>query len=165
MYILAVLSKAPATGYDVMQSIEERTEGAWRPGPGTIYPLLKELMREGLLKTGPRRPGSARVVYSVTPSGGAELGFMRAKMASFGGRDRGFMRLVLDLVPIETLVPMLLSRARDGSGFLKSAIESMPEPDRTASLRELEALAQNLLDWVSAALEAKAGGTHRRGAR
>ena len=50
-YIMLMVSRAPRTGYDIMQSIEERTEGAWRPGPGTVYPLLKALAEEGFVAT------------------------------------------------------------------------------------------------------------------
>ncbi|HKT22866.1 MAG TPA: PadR family transcriptional regulator, partial [Nitrososphaerales archaeon] len=44
LYTLAQLSRGPETGYSIMQKIDERTDGAWKPGPGTMYPLLKSMV-------------------------------------------------------------------------------------------------------------------------
>ena len=43
--ILSVLSDAPRNGYQVIQEIAERTGGAWKPSPGSIYPTLQQLNR------------------------------------------------------------------------------------------------------------------------
>lgn len=37
-------------GYQLMQRIAERSEGAWRPSPGAIYPVLAQLDDEGLIE-------------------------------------------------------------------------------------------------------------------
>lgn len=148
MYILASLSKERSTGYDIMQRIEERTEGGWRPGPGTVYPLLKALVKERLLSALPKSSKSAKVVYSITKAGEDELSAMRSRMTSLGRKERVFMRLALELVPTESLAELLLSRAREGSEFLRSVISGLPEPDRTAALREFGTIAENQLDWV-----------------
>jgi len=50
--IIALLaeSDAPAyNGYGLMRAIGERTEGAWRPSPGSVYPTLQQLVDEGLV--------------------------------------------------------------------------------------------------------------------
>lgn len=36
-------------GYQLMQTISERTDGAWSPSPGAIYPTLSQLEDEGLV--------------------------------------------------------------------------------------------------------------------
>lgn len=48
--ILALLAEAPLNGYQIMQSLAERTAGAWRPSPGTVYPTLSQLEDEGLIE-------------------------------------------------------------------------------------------------------------------
>jgi DNA-binding PadR family transcriptional regulator len=153
VYILTTLSRGPATGYEIMQRIEERTEGAWRPGPGTVYPLLKSLVREKLVNPSQKTSKTSRVSYTITSSGEDELAAMRAERASFGGKERVIMRLASDLVPSRTLVPVLLNRARDSAEFLRSKIAELPEPDRTAALRELGTITENQLDWVRSNLE------------
>src|SRR4051794_41604910 len=37
-------------GYQVIQKIAERTDGAWRPSPGSVYPTIQQLEDEGLLE-------------------------------------------------------------------------------------------------------------------
>ncbi len=68
-----MLSKHEETGYSIMRTIEDKTEGAWRPGPGTVYPLLRSLVKEALLeRAGPAESGTT-VKYSVTKKGRQEL--------------------------------------------------------------------------------------------
>ncbi len=47
--ILALLKDGPRNGYQIMSEIEERSNGAWRPSPGAIYPALSQLADEGLI--------------------------------------------------------------------------------------------------------------------
>ena len=48
--VLALLAEKPAHGYEMIKELEERTGGAWRPSPGSIYPTLQLLEDEGLIK-------------------------------------------------------------------------------------------------------------------
>lgn len=49
-WVIAVLSRGPKNGVEIMDEIEGLTMGWWRPSPGSIYPLLEELSREGLVR-------------------------------------------------------------------------------------------------------------------
>lgn len=153
MYILTTLSRWPASGYEIMQRIDEKTEGAWRPGPGTIYPLLKTLVKERLVTSSEKVSRTSRVLYTITPSAKREVEAMYAGMASFGRKEKVMMRLLGDLMPSNTLVPILLSRAREGSEFLRSRITELPEPDRTRALKELESVTEAQLSWIKSNLE------------
>jgi DNA-binding PadR family transcriptional regulator len=42
-------------GYQVIQQIGERSGGAWRPSPGSVYPTIQLLHDEGLLETDDER--------------------------------------------------------------------------------------------------------------
>jgi DNA-binding PadR family transcriptional regulator len=48
--LLALLAEEPRNGYQLMQEIEERSGGAWRPSPGSVYPALAQLEDEGLVR-------------------------------------------------------------------------------------------------------------------
>jgi DNA-binding PadR family transcriptional regulator len=48
--ILALLADEPLNGYQIMQSLAERTQGAWKPSPGAVYPALAQLEDEGLIE-------------------------------------------------------------------------------------------------------------------
>ncbi|HEU5149535.1 MAG TPA: PadR family transcriptional regulator [Iamia sp.] len=47
--ILALLTERPMHGYEIIGELDQRTEGAWRPSPGSVYPTLQMLEEEGLL--------------------------------------------------------------------------------------------------------------------
>jgi DNA-binding PadR family transcriptional regulator len=47
--VLRLLAEEPRNGYQLMQTIEERSEGQWRPSPGSMYPTLSQLEDEGLI--------------------------------------------------------------------------------------------------------------------
>jgi DNA-binding PadR family transcriptional regulator len=48
--ILALLAEEPRNGYQLIQEIEERSDGEWRPSPGAVYPALQQLTDEGLIE-------------------------------------------------------------------------------------------------------------------
>jgi DNA-binding PadR family transcriptional regulator len=64
--ILLLLSEEPRNGYQVMQELEQRSEGAWRPSPGSVYPALQLLADEGYIRGEAREGGT---VYELTDSG------------------------------------------------------------------------------------------------
>src|SRR3954447_5962434 len=41
--LLVLLDEQALNGYGLMQEIERRSEGAWRPSPGAVYPALSQL--------------------------------------------------------------------------------------------------------------------------
>jgi len=45
---LLLLAESPMHGYQLMQAMADRTDGAWRPSPGAIYPTIAQLEDEGL---------------------------------------------------------------------------------------------------------------------
>jgi DNA-binding PadR family transcriptional regulator len=48
--VLLLLAEEPRNGYQLMQEIEERSGGVWRPSPGSTYPALAQLEDEGLVQ-------------------------------------------------------------------------------------------------------------------
>jgi DNA-binding PadR family transcriptional regulator len=66
--ILALLAEAPRNGYQIMQELEARSGGMWRPSPGSVYPALQQLEDEGLVRG--EQAGTGRV-YHLTEQGRA----------------------------------------------------------------------------------------------
>jgi DNA-binding PadR family transcriptional regulator len=66
--VLALLAEQPMHGYQIMQELESRSEGVWRPSPGSIYPALQLLQDQGLVKA---EDVEGRRVFSLTPEGEA----------------------------------------------------------------------------------------------
>jgi len=48
--ILDVLAGDEMNGYQLIQQISERTKGAWKPSPGSVYPTVQQLEDEGLVE-------------------------------------------------------------------------------------------------------------------
>src|SRR5438046_864178 len=47
---LALLAEGPRNGYQIIQEIAERSQGIWRPSPGSVYPALQRLEDKGLVR-------------------------------------------------------------------------------------------------------------------
>ena len=70
--LLLLLAEEPRNGYGLMQEIEQRSDGDWRPSPGSVYPALSQLEDEGLVR-GDAAEGGAGRTYSLTDAGRAEV--------------------------------------------------------------------------------------------
>ena len=100
--ILLLLEEEPRNGYQVMQELEERSGGSWRPSPGSVYPALQLLADEGLVR-GDSREGST--VFELTDAGRKHLEENRQsfgtpwEQAGQGMPDdvRELMRLAMDV--------------------------------------------------------------------
>lgn len=65
--ILDVLaaSTEPINGYQLIQQIHERSQGAWKPSPGSVYPTIAWLQDEGLVEDAP----AGRKTLQLTDAG------------------------------------------------------------------------------------------------
>src|SRR5688500_11304523 len=64
--LLALLAEEPRNGYQLMQEIERRSEGVWRPSPGSVYPALQQLEDEGLVRA---EEHEGRRLFALTDTG------------------------------------------------------------------------------------------------
>ncbi|MFI5491089.1 PadR family transcriptional regulator [Actinoplanes sp. NPDC051859] len=67
--LLALLLERPMHGYEMIQELESRTGGIWRPSPGSVYPTLQLLEDEGLIQA---EAEGGRKRFSLTEAGQAE---------------------------------------------------------------------------------------------
>jgi DNA-binding PadR family transcriptional regulator len=63
---LLLLAEEPRNGYQIMQEVEERSQGIWSPSPGSVYPALAQLEDEGLIRT---EESDGRKVFAITDAG------------------------------------------------------------------------------------------------
>ena len=64
--ILEVLAAGPRHGYDIITALEEKSNGRYRPSPGSVYPTLT-LLEEGGFITGETAAGKR--VFTITAAG------------------------------------------------------------------------------------------------
>lgn len=67
--ILAILKEGPANGYQIMEGIAERSQGLWRPSPGSVYPALAMLEDEGVIEA---TQVDGRKAFALTEAGMAQ---------------------------------------------------------------------------------------------
>ncbi|MFF4183066.1 PadR family transcriptional regulator [Streptomyces sp. NPDC001691] len=67
--ILALLTDRPMHGYEMIQEIGERSGGAWKPSPGSVYPTLQLLEDEGLITS---ESEGGKKLFTLTDAGRTE---------------------------------------------------------------------------------------------
>ena len=76
-------------GYQIISEVAERSDGAWRPSPGSVYPTLQQLADEGLITT---TETDGRRVHELTDQGreqaGAREGAAPWQAAAHEGDDK-----------------------------------------------------------------------------
>jgi DNA-binding PadR family transcriptional regulator len=75
--VLVLLAEEANNGYGLMQEIENRSEGVWRPSPGSMYPVLAQLEDEALISA---EETEGRKQYSLTEAGTAYVEENREKL-------------------------------------------------------------------------------------
>ncbi|MBW4716712.1 PadR family transcriptional regulator [Saccharothrix sp. SC076] len=68
--VMALLAERPMHGYEMIQEIGQRTDGLWRPSPGSVYPTLQLLADEGLVASSEEAGG--KKLFTLTETGQAE---------------------------------------------------------------------------------------------
>jgi len=107
--VLRNLRKKPQSGYSLIKQIREDT-GCWKPSPGSLYPLLEELKKKGLVSV---VKDGRKKVYSLTSPGKDELHDLEKKKGETidylinqykifesvsGHKEAGFMVEVLESI-------------------------------------------------------------------
>lgn len=73
-YILMALADGDRHGLGIVDEVEERTDGAVRLGPGTLYNAIRKMVEGGLIEESSRRPepeedDPRRRYYRITEEG------------------------------------------------------------------------------------------------
>jgi DNA-binding PadR family transcriptional regulator len=118
-------------GYEIIGELSERTEGIWRPSPGSIYPALQLLEDEGLVTaelddpSGKRRyslTDQGRAAVAATPEGPAPWEEVAASVAP---STRALRHSVSQLMPVVAQVGM-----NGGPGEYQEAVKVLDEARR-----------------------------------
>ena len=91
---MTLLAEQPMHGYQIITELTERSNGAWRPSPGSVYPTLQALEDQGLV-TADKAEG--RRVFSLTVEGLAEARTAGAGPAPWEQAARDADRSLVDL--------------------------------------------------------------------
>jgi DNA-binding PadR family transcriptional regulator len=104
-WVLSVINKSPKNGAEIIDDVEKMSFGGWRPSPGSVYPLLDEMTKEGLVQK--RTDGR----YELTEKGKEEVEW------PFGApMQRG-----------QNSVEGILAEMRDDASYLEDLAKSNPQ--------------------------------------
>ena len=158
LYVLHRIAERPAHGYDLLQEIESKTEGVWRPGPGSIYPILKELVAKNYIRSEHPKKVKAQRIYHITSSGRRVLqqsteGFSRA------GKNWGAMRpIIIELVDPKNIPSMFTHMTTGQFAFLRGILETkkdkIPRSEIRFMLKEYSLNLEKQLDWTKRMMKA-----------
>ncbi len=153
LYIMHRIADEPAHGYDILKEIESKTEGSWRPGPGSIYPILKELVSEGYIKAeSPKKAGTSQRVYEITLDGRKFLEKCKDIPEKMGRNWAAMRHIIIELVNPHN-VPTLFANYMTGHlQFARELIESkgdkIPTREVKFLLKEYALNLERQLDWT-----------------
>jgi len=89
--VLESLDEKPMSGSEIIDEIEKRTSGGWKPSPGSIYPLLAWLQDNGHIKELPAEQSGMKR-YELTGSGKALLEEQRKIIAGQRKKMEAYVR-------------------------------------------------------------------------
>ena len=156
LYVLHMFNQKPAHGYELLQEIARKTEGSWRPGAGSIYPILKKLQSKGLIETIAcdelDRGETKHRTYRITSKGQTSLHDARSTFAHAGQSWNAIRRIFIELIDEKHLVELFtdgtrahFKHAQDILALKSSALS----PDETRyMLKEYALILERQLSWV-----------------
>ena len=151
--MLRKIGNQPCYGYEILQDIDSKTAGAWRPGAGSVYPILKKLVASGYIKVEEAAPGADRKVYSITQKGIDTLK-EEEKMFVNSGQKRMAMRgLFIELIQPEHLMRFMSDGTKAQFELTQEMIENkskeIPPRDLEFMLKEYVLNLEQQLGWAN----------------
>jgi DNA-binding PadR family transcriptional regulator len=132
--VLGLLALGPRSGYDIKSTVDRSTRFFWAASYGQIYPELRRLEAEGLIR-GEHSPtgGRSRRVYELTDAGRKALQvWLVGPTTTIEYRDESLLRLFFaDALPPEQALGLLEARKRGHEQYLEvlRAIDARPGDD------------------------------------
>jgi DNA-binding PadR family transcriptional regulator len=137
LFVLHSLNEKPRSGYDLLKLISERTGGGWTPSKGTLYPLLKQLDEEGLIKVSSIGKRS-KIIYDITPDGKKLLFTIRKVNKESEEKFSKFRALFLEMFAEEETV------LKDLTFKIQEIVGKIPPEKEEETVRVLEECISNL---------------------
>jgi DNA-binding PadR family transcriptional regulator len=113
--VLEAIAEQPRHGYEIIQHIEQRAGGSYRPSPGVIYPTLQLLEELELARVD---QGEGRKVYAITDAGREDLEENRAVVDEFYARfgdEQAWMSYAEEFAELMKRIGKLMHTFRTGA--------------------------------------------------
>jgi DNA-binding PadR family transcriptional regulator len=156
-YILHRVGVSPVNGYEILLDIERKTDGAWRPGAGSIYPILKKLRADGLIAVEKAPGGDGKHVYRITSAGAKHLKDAKQRFADFGQKWSAMRGLLIDLIDPEYMSAFIIDGSRkhfqSTQDLIKTKKESLSRAEIEYILKEYVINLERQLTWANQTID------------
>ncbi|MDG6929017.1 MAG: helix-turn-helix transcriptional regulator [Nitrososphaerota archaeon] len=157
-YMLHRISQKPSHGYEILKEIESRTEGDWKPGAGSIYPILRKLVSEGYIEAEEARSGgTGQRVYHITGRGLRHMKEAKESFLKAGKRWVSMRKIFMDLIGPEDVSSLVLEGSKRQFGLARELFRSRSDQmDGTEVRYILQEYILNLemqLEWARSVLK------------
>jgi PadR family transcriptional regulator, regulatory protein AphA len=162
-FVLGLLAQKPMSGYDIRRLLKGLSWLVSSPSPGSLYPILRELLRDGLvvMEVVPGLDRPDRKVYSLTEAGKRVLRTWIDKAIPSSAPLRAFLMhlLLAGNLSSSKLITHLRQRREQvetSHATLQEAAQAADEdtnPGRRLALDYALALATAELNWLDSMLE------------
>lgn len=139
--VLGVLSICPGSGYDIKKFMEKSTSNFWNESYGQIYPILKQLVDEGLATShAEKQEGKPeRYIYTLTTKGQEELARWLSEsieyavernellLKLFFGRHTSIAKNIEHVQAFQALQSQLLKKYEGIEQYLQAGVPMNPD--------------------------------------
>ena len=143
--VLILLSRKPSHGYEIMKEIKDKSGGFYKPTPGGVYPILRDLEKAGYIKGEWRKQKNREIkTYRITEKGKIILKNAIIKQTEIANNIntlfQEFAKTVLNVESTTVSIPVM---PNPFAAFLEE------ENRKTTSAAELERQRKQLKQHIS----------------
>ncbi|MGC8479875.1 MAG: PadR family transcriptional regulator [Candidatus Micrarchaeia archaeon] len=155
VFVLQRLIEKDCSGYDLIKEITLLTKGAWRPGSGSIYPLIKKMVNKGWIKV--KSKGKRKLkIYSITNEGKKVYSEIKPKYDNFvierWNTIKGVMMDIINpLTQGKILNEVIEMQRRSWEKILDS--NELSEKDKYFLLNQNRILTKRHMEWLETKID------------
>jgi DNA-binding PadR family transcriptional regulator len=155
-YILKQLSEREMTGYDLLKDIEEKTGGGWRPGTGSIYPILNQLNTLGYIRAIKEPASRSQKIYAITEKGRESESEIKSIFEKAAYRWQALRPLIFDIVDPKSLGEMMVQATKEHFQGWRRALDSekISKVEKISVLNEIRLNLEREVRWIEDKLAA-----------
>ncbi|MFP3162239.1 MULTISPECIES: PadR family transcriptional regulator [Acidianus] len=101
LLILEALNDKPMHAYEIIKSIEKKFHGIYKPSPGSLYPVLKQLIESGMITVEEK---DDKKIYIITDKGKEAFNKMKTEMKNVFTKNNQYRKLVNQLFEIGLII-------------------------------------------------------------
>jgi DNA-binding PadR family transcriptional regulator len=144
--VLMLLNKKASHGYEIMKEIKNRTRGFYKPTPGGVYPILRDLEKTGYIKGEWHKQNNRNIkTYKITEKGKIILRNAVVKQSEIANNINAlFQEFAREVLKVEAITCPIPVMPNPFAAFL----EEEEEAKQTGDIEELENKKKQLKEHI-----------------